>query len=76
MRRDFAQLQALEPPSGSFILQELALLQQHSGRMNDIGTLLDQTQIAVLVVDADTIQGRRLEHPHIAIQNTQSTPKQ
>jgi len=55
MRHNSPKLQTLEAPHRPLRLDQLAFLKEDSSRVDDIGTLLDQTNVILLIID--TIPG-------------------
>jgi len=55
MRCNLPKLQTLEAPRRPLRLDRLAFLKEDSSRVDDIGALLDQTNVVLLIID--TIPG-------------------
>jgi len=62
---DASEIGTLELSRGSFILDEMTLLEEGSSSVDDISALLDEGAIVILVIDADTVQDGILEHTHV-----------
>ena len=63
---------ALESIGRALVLDEVTFLKEGRGRMDDIGTFLNQVVVILLVVDSDSVQSGRLEHTHVSSDNGKS----
>ena len=66
VRRDTAQLCALEAASGTLVLDEVALLEKRGSGVHDVCPLLDKRRITLKIVDANAVQDWVLEHTNVA----------
>lgn len=66
VRRDLSELGRGEDAGLAVVLDEISLLEHDGGRVDDVGTLLlERGVVVVLVVATDTVQRRLLEHSNV-----------
>lgn len=56
MGRNTAQFGAVETTRGALVLDQVAFLQESGRSVDNVGSLLHETEIVLLVVDADAVQ--------------------
>ncbi len=64
---DTTKLGSLESARGTLIFDQVALLQEGGGGVNDVGAHLNEGWVIFLIINANAVQHWILEHTNISV---------